>query len=148
MLSTGPATQSMVWAAAPVTVTTTLVAPTFRPYSAGQVTTDSGPSCPVPVDFAPVAASNRQSASASDGQYSAVDIKDGAKQYSARPHFPPLVIDSPVEAAPRGELRVLADYDERYNNHQLVLSVPVSARSCAPFPVYGLVRLQHYYYFK
>ena len=105
-------------------------------------------SCPVTVNFVPDAASNRQFSTSSYGLYSAVNIENGSKLYSARPHFPPLVIDAPVEAAPRGELRVLADYDERYNNRQLVLSVPIAAKSCAPFPVTGLVRLQHYYYFK
>lgn len=105
-------------------------------------------SCPVTVSFVPDAASNRQFSTSSYGLYSAVNIESGAKLYSARPHFPPLVIEAPVEAAPKGELRVLADYDERYNNHQLVLSAPITAKSCAPFPVAGLVRLQHYYYFK
>ncbi len=105
-------------------------------------------SCPVTVTFVPDAASNRRFSTPNYGLYSAVNINNGAKVYDARPHFPPLVISAPVEAAPRGDLRVLADYNERFNNHQLVLSVPITAKSCAPFPVPGLVRLQHYYYFK
>lgn len=105
-------------------------------------------SCPVTVSFVPNASTNRQFSSSHYGQYNAARINDGAKEYSARPHFPPLVMDSPVEAAPQGELRVFADYKLRYSSNALMLSVPISAKSCAPFPVPGLARLQHYYYFK
>lgn len=111
---------------------------------------DLGPhqSCALTVNFVPDAATNRKFCASGYGQYHSVNLTTGAKQLHPRPKFPPLVLEKPVEAAPAGELRVLADYDEYYNRHQLVLTVPVSGKSCAPFPVYGLERVQHYYYFR
>jgi len=113
----------------------------------GQTLSPHG-ACELTVNFVPDAATNRNFCSGGYGQYHAIDMTTGAKLVHSRPKFPPLVIDKPVEASPNGELLVLADYDEYYNNRQLVLSAPISARSCAPFPVYGLERLQHYFYFK
>jgi len=111
---------------------------------------DLGPrqSCSVTVDFVPDSATNKRFSSAYYGQYSAVNMNTGATLYSPRPKFPPLVFDKPVEADPKGELRVLTGVDKYHSKFQQVLAVPISAKSCAPFPVYGLERVQHYYYFR
>lgn len=105
-------------------------------------------SCALTVNFVPDAATNRKFCPGGYGQYHSVNLTSGAKLLHSRPHFPPLVLDRPVEAYPKGEIRVLADYEEYYNHHQLVLTLPVSGKSCAPFPVYGLERVQHYFYFR
>jgi len=105
-------------------------------------------SCAVTVTFKPTAAGNRQYASSYYGQYHSVNMDTGAKLYHSRPHFPPLVMEGPVEASPSGTLRVLANYHTYLHTGQTVLEVPVEAKSSAPFPVTGLVRVQHYYYFK
>ncbi|MCM2268011.1 MAG: choice-of-anchor D domain-containing protein [Elusimicrobiales bacterium] len=108
-----------------------------------------GDSCAVTVTFTPAAAVNRRFADSHYGQYLAVNTTNGAKVYDSRPKFPPLLMDSPVEASPAGEFAVLASYnDEYYTAHQEVLSVPVAAKSCAPFPAAGLTRIQNYYYFR
>lgn len=108
-----------------------------------------GQSCPVTVTFTPTEATNRRFADSHYGQYFAVNTNTGAKVHDARPKFPPLLLDAPVEATPKGTFKVLASYDEEYYTaHQEVLEVPLSARSCAPFPVQGLTRIQAYYYFK
>ena len=59
-------------------------------------------------------------------------------------------MESPVEAYPKGEIKVTAsvDDDNSFARRQEVLSVPVSGVSCAPFPVPGLTRIQRYYYFE
>jgi len=105
-------------------------------------------SCAVTVNFVPDSATNRKFCAAGYGQYHSVNLTNGAKQLHSRPKFPPLVLEKPVEALPKGELRVLADHEEYYNRQQLVLTVPISGKSSAPFPVYGLERVQHYYYFR
>jgi hypothetical protein len=105
-------------------------------------------SCSVTVTFTPTAAGNRKYASSNYGQYHSVNMDTGAKLYHARPHFPPLVLEGPVEASPAGSLKVLANYHTYLHTGQTVLEVPVEAKSSAPFPVTGLVRVQHYYYFK
>ena len=105
-------------------------------------------SCALTVNFVPDAATNRRFCAAGYGMYHSVNLDTGAKLLHSRPHFPPLVLDKPVEAYPKGEIRVLADYEEYYNHHELVLTLPVSGVSCAPFPVYGLERVQHYFYFR
>ena len=105
-------------------------------------------SCSATVNFVPDSATNRAFCPTGYGMYNSVNLTTGAKLLHSRPHFPPLVMESPVETLPRGDLRVFADYDEYYHNHQLVLTVPISGKSCATFPVYGLERVQHYYYFK
>lgn len=105
-------------------------------------------SCALTVNFVPDAATNRKFCPTGYGMYHSVNLTTGAKLLHSRPHFPPLVLDKPVEAYPKGEIRVLADYEEYYNRHHLVLSLPVSGKSCAPFPVYGLERVQHYFYFR
>lgn len=108
-----------------------------------------GQSCPVTVTFTPTETTNRRFADSHYGQYFAVNTNTGAKVHDARPKFPPLLLDAPVEATPKGTFKVLASYDEEYHTmHQEVLEVPLSARSCAPFPVQGLTRIQAYYYFK
>ncbi|MHB0996634.1 MAG: choice-of-anchor D domain-containing protein [Elusimicrobiales bacterium] len=105
-------------------------------------------SCALTVNFVPDAATNRKFCPGGYGQYHSFNLTTDAKLLHARPHFPPLVMDKPVEAYPKGEIRVLADYEEYYNRHHLVLTLPVSGKSCAPFPVYGLERVQHYFYFR
>jgi hypothetical protein len=108
-----------------------------------------GQSCPVTVTFTPTEAVNRKFADSHYGQYFAVNANTGAKVHDPRPKFPPLLLDAPVEAAPKGTFKVLASYEEEYyTTHQEVLEVPLEARSCAPFPVQGLTRVQAYYYFK
>ena len=59
-------------------------------------------------------------------------------------------MESPVEAYPKGEIKVTAsvDDDNSFARRRTVLAVPVSAVSCAPFPVAGLTRVQRYYYFE
>jgi hypothetical protein len=105
-------------------------------------------SCSLTVNFVPDSGTNRKFCPNGYGMYHSVDLDNGRKLLHSRPHFPPLVLDKPVEAYPKGEIRVLADYEEYYNHQQLVLSMPVSGVSCAPFPVYGLERVQHYFYFR
>lgn len=105
-------------------------------------------SCAVTVNFVPDSATNRSFCASGYGQYHSVNLTSGAKLLHSRPKFPPLVLEKPVEALPKGELRVLADHEEYYNHHQLVLTVPVAGKSCAPFPLAGLERVQHYYYFR
>lgn len=104
-------------------------------------------SCAVTVTFAPAAGDNRRFSSAYYGMYHAVDYRTGGKSYSARPKFPPLVMEKPVEAAPKGTLRVRANFNILHTG-QVVAEVPIGAASSAPFPVMGLARVQHYYIFK
>lgn len=110
----------------------------------------SGQSCAVTVVFTPTAAVNRKFSSQYYGQYSAVNSNTGARVYDPRPKFPPLLMEAPVEANPKGDIAVTASYSEEsyYGGRQEVLSVPVSGVSCAPFPVPGLTRIQRYYYFE
>ncbi|OGR42154.1 MAG: hypothetical protein A2X35_06735 [Elusimicrobia bacterium GWA2_61_42] len=108
----------------------------------------AGQSCTLTVTFSPTEAVNKKFSSSYYGQYLALNSDTGAKVYSPRPHFPPLLMDSPVEANPNGELTVLASNDEYYHRQEAVLGVPVTGLSCAPFPAAGLTRLQHYYYFR
>lgn len=105
-------------------------------------------SCQVTVTFTPTAAGNKRFSSGYYGQYHSVNMQTGAKLYHSRPHFPPLVMEGPVEASPSGKLRVVANYNAYLKTGHTVLEVPVEAKSSAPFPVKGLVRVQHYYYFK
>lgn len=105
-------------------------------------------SCAVTVTFAPTAAGNRKFSSGYYGQYHSVNMQTGAKLYHSRPSFPPLVMEKPVEASPSGKLRVIADYVDHLKTGQTVLEIPVEAQSSAPFPVKGLVRVQHYFYFQ
>jgi hypothetical protein len=107
----------------------------------------AGQACAVTVAFTPTAAVNRQFSSSNYGKYNAVNSNTGEKVISARPALP-LMLDTPVEAAPAGSLLVLADHDEYYNRQVQVMSVPVGARSCAPYPVNGLTRVQRYVFFK
>lgn len=104
-------------------------------------------SCAVTVTFAPAAGDNRRFSSAYYGMYHAVDYQTGGKSYSARPKFPPLVMEKPVEAAPKGTLKVRANFNILHDG-QVVAEVPIGAASSAPFPVMGLARVQHYYIFK
>jgi|GEM_PF-1851302 len=107
----------------------------------------AGQSCPVTVTLTPTEMGNRMFSDSHYGQYLAVNVNSGAKVHDARPRFPPLLLDTPVEAAPKGAFKVLASYDEEYHTaHQEVLEVPLSAKSCAPFPVQGLKRIQDFYY--
>ena len=108
-----------------------------------------GQSCPVTVTFTPTGAGNRNFSDSHYGQYLAVNTNTGAKVHDSRPKFPPLLLDAPVEATPKGTFKVLASYnDEYYTARQEVMEVQLSARSCAPFPAQGLTRIQSYYYFK
>lgn len=104
-------------------------------------------SCSVTVTFAPSAGDNRRFSSAYYGQYHAVNYQTGAKSYSARPKFPPLVLEKPVEASPKGTLTVRANFNVLHAG-QVVAEVPIGAESSGPFPVTGLARVQHYYFFK
>lgn len=105
-------------------------------------------SCRVTVTFAPTDAVNRKFSSSAYGQYHAENLYTGAKLYHPRPAFPPLVLEKPVEADPKGEIRVLTDYNNRLRSRRAVLGIPVQGKSCAEFPVKGLARLQHYYFFR
>ena len=109
-----------------------------------------GQSCTVTVVFTPTAAVNRKFSTPYYGQYNAVDSATGARVHDPRPKFPPLLMESPEEAYPKGEIKVTAsvDDDNSFARRQEVLSVPVSGVSCAPFPVPGLTRIQRYYYFE
>ncbi|MGD9643066.1 MAG: choice-of-anchor D domain-containing protein [Elusimicrobiales bacterium] len=111
---------------------------------------DLGPhqSCAVTVAFTPTDAVNRKFTSRYYGQYHAAEFRSGAKQYHPRPSFPPLVLEKPVEADPKGTIRVLANYNRILKTGHAVLDIPVQGKSCAAFPLMGLVRLHHYYYFK
>jgi len=104
-------------------------------------------SCAVPVSFAPTAADNRRFSTALYGQYHSVDYASGAKSVHPRPGFPPLVLEKPVEAAPAGKLVVKANFNILHTG-QVVQEIPVSAVSSGPFPVKGLGRVQHYYFFR
>lgn len=109
----------------------------------------AGQSCAVTVTFTPTETVNRQFTVSHYGQYLAVNTNTGAKVHDARPKFPPLLLDSVVEANPKGAFKVSASLNEEfYTAYQDVLEVPLTARSCAPFPVAGLTRIQSYYYFK
>jgi hypothetical protein len=107
-----------------------------------------GRSCSVTVTFTPDSGTNRKFSSSYYGQYLAVNTDTKAGVYSPRPHFPPLLLDGPVQAAPKGQLLVTGDYDEFLKRNVQLAAVNVQAESCAAFPVYGLVRAGHYYYFK
>lgn len=107
-----------------------------------------GRACSATVTFTPDAATNRKFAGAYYGQYLAVNPSTKSKTYSPRPHYPPLLLDSPVAAAPKGQLLVLGDYNEFLKRKLQLSSVTVQAESCAPFPVYGLARIQRYFFFK
>lgn len=111
---------------------------------------DLGPhqSCAVTVAFTPTDAVNRKFTTRYYGQYHAAEFRSGAKQYHPRPSFPPLVLEKPVEADPKGTIRVLANYNKILKTGHAVLDIPVQGKSCAAFPLMGLVRLHHYYYFK
>lgn len=106
--------------------------------------------CSVKVLFRPTDTANRGFSNGHYGQYHAVDFETAKKLYHSRPKFPPYVIEKPVEVTVKGKLKVRAKYNEEHyhTNYRDVLSVPVSARSSARFPVKGLVRVQHYFYFE
>jgi hypothetical protein len=105
-------------------------------------------SCAVTITFTPSAAGNKKFSKGYYGQYNSVNMNTGAKLYHSRPHFPPHVMEGPVEVSPAGSLTVLANYHTYMKTGHAVLEIPVEAKSSAPFPVTGLVRVQHYYYFK
>ncbi len=111
-----------------------------------------GSHCDLTLKLDPAAAVNRKFCSGPYGQYVAKNMYTNATVYSPRPQFPPLTLTGPVEASPEGQLKVTAaypddDYYARKRRH-LVLTVPVKAKSCAQFPVYGLTSTGNFYYFK
>lgn len=122
----------------------------FKVTADGCTGKDLGPhrSCSVTVAFTPTDAVNRKFTTRYYGQYHAAEFRSGAKQYHPRPSFPPLVLEKPVEADPKGTIRVLANYSRVLKTGHAVLDIPVQGKSCATFPVIGLARLHHYYYFK
>lgn len=112
-------------------------------------TLGAGQSCAATVTFTPNGAVNARFAGANYGQYLSQNTETNTKVYSARPKYPPLLMEAPVEAEPAGSFAVLASYNEEfYTGQQEVAEVRVSGRSTAPFPVQGLTRIHVYYYFK
>lgn len=124
--------------------------PSFKVTRDGCSGRDLGPhqSCAVTVAFTPTDAVNRKFTTRHYGQYHAAEFRSGAKQYHPRPVFPPLVLEKPVEADPKGTIRVLANYNKVLKTGHTVLNIPVQGKSCAAFPVMGLARLHHYYFFR
>ncbi len=108
----------------------------------------AGQSCAVTVKYTPTEAVGRRFASMY-GQYLAVNTATNQTVHSARPKFPPLLLEKPVEGEPSGKLKVLASFSEYSPTaREEVLRAEVKARTTAPFPVPGLTRVQVYYYFK
>lgn len=105
--------------------------------------------CSIKVKFRPSDTVNRNFGDSHYGQYHAVNMDTGAKLYHSRPKFPPYVMEKPVEVTVKGKLKVKANFDEYFRAAgREVLSVPLSGTSSANFPVTGIVRVQHYFYFK